>query len=70
MGLEKNIAKYVKSKGITLTVMAKQTGIAYMALYDSLINERRKRKLRSNELIAICKFLEKKPDDFIDKPKA
>ena len=60
MGLEKNIAKYVKSKGITLTVMAKQTGIAYMALYDSLINERRKRKLRSNELIAICKFLEKK----------
>lgn len=67
MGLEKNIAKYVKSKGITLTVMAKQTGIAYMALYDSLINERRKRKLRSNELIVICKFLEKKPDDFIDK---
>lgn len=70
MGLEENIARYVKSKGITLTVMSRQTGIAYMALYDSLVSEKRKRRLRSNELIAICKFLEKVPDDFIDKPTA
>lgn len=49
MVLEDNIAKYVKDRGIALSVMSRQTGIPYMALYDSLMNERKKRPLRGIE---------------------
>lgn len=67
MNLEKNISKYIKSKGINLTVMSKQTGVPYSALYDSLMNENKNRQLRGTELIAVCEFLEKSPMDFMDK---
>ncbi len=69
MGLEKNISKYIKEKGISLTVMSKRTGIPYYALYDSFANENKKRQLRGTELIAVCEFLEKDPRDFIDSNK-
>lgn len=67
MSLEKNISDYIKSKGINLTVMSRQTGVSYFALYDSLMNDNKNRQLRGTELIAICEFLEKEPSDFIDK---
>lgn len=66
MVLEDNIAKYVKDKGIALSVMSRQTGIPYMALYDSLMNERKKRPLRGRELISVCLFLDVDPREFAD----
>lgn len=67
MSLERNISEYIKSKGINLTVISRRTGIPYFALYDSLMNENKNRKLRGTELIAICEFLEKNPIDFMDE---
>ena len=55
--LTKNVSDYVKEKGITISQMARKTGIPYSALYDSLLNEERGRELRGRELIAICNFL-------------
>lgn len=67
MTLEENISRYVKNKGITLTVMSRQTGIPYMALYDSLMNERKNRQLRGRELISVCVFLGVDPRDFAEQ---
>lgn len=67
MSLERNISEYIKSKGINLTVMSRQTGVPYSALYDSLMNDNKNRQLRGTELIAVCEFLEKEPMEFIDK---
>ncbi|MCC8164388.1 MAG: helix-turn-helix transcriptional regulator [Lachnospiraceae bacterium] len=63
-----NIAKYVKSRGINVSKMARDTGIAYMALYDSLLNNDRDRDIRGQELLKICVFLGVNPMDFADKP--
>lgn len=51
------VSDYVKEKGINLTKISKETGIAYSTLYDSLLNKNRDRNLRGGELIAICSFL-------------
>ena len=66
MSLEKNIADYIRSKGINIAVMAEKTGIPYFSFYNSFFNKTRVRQLRGTELIAICAFLEKEPTDFID----
>lgn len=70
MTLEENVSKYVKDKGIALSVMARKTGIPYMSLYDSLMNGRKKRQLRGAELIRVCKFLCVDPRDFADQGAA
>lgn len=67
MSLEKNIADYVKGKGIALTVMSRETGIPYMALYDSFFNSRKKRPIKGSELIGVCNFLGVNPMEFKDK---
>lgn len=67
MTLEENISRYVKSKGIALSVMSRQTGIPYMALYDSLMNNRKDRQLRGRELISVCVFLGVDPRDFAEE---
>lgn len=67
MTLEENISDYVKNKGIALSVMSRQTGIPYMALYDSLMNDRKSRQLRGRELISVCVFLGVDPMEFADK---
>ncbi|MCX4316576.1 MAG: helix-turn-helix domain-containing protein [Lachnospiraceae bacterium] len=67
MTLEENISAYVKSKGIALSVMSRQTGISYMSLYDSLMNDRKKRQLRGKELISVCVFLGVDPRDFAEQ---
>lgn len=66
MTLEENISRYVKNKGIALSVMSRQTGIPYMALYDSLMNDRKSRQLRGRELISVCVFLGVDPREFAD----
>lgn len=67
MTLEENISRYVKNKGIALSVMSRQTGIPYMALYDSLMNDRKSRQLRGRELISVCVFLGVDPREFAEK---
>lgn len=67
MTLEENISNYVKNKGIALSVMARQTGIPYMALYNSLMNDRKGRQLRGRELISVCVFLGVDPREFAEE---
>lgn len=67
MSLEKNLSNYVKEKGINLSAMSRQTGISYMALYDSLMNEKKERQLKGRELVEVCIFLGINPVDFADK---
>lgn len=67
MSLEKNLAKFIKQKGINLSMMAREIEIPYIQLYDSLFNKKKNRELRSSELIAVCKFLEVNPIDFAEQ---
>lgn len=67
MALEKNIAEFIKKKGVNLSAMSRETGIPYMSLYDSLFNERKSRQLKASELIAVCEFLDVSPMDFKKK---
>lgn len=53
----KAIGEYVKDKGINLAKMSRVTGIPYMSLYDSLLNDSRDRNLRAGEYMQVCKFL-------------
>lgn len=44
------VAKYVADKGISIKKISERTGIPYTSLYNSLMNTRRKRELRADEL--------------------
>lgn len=61
-----NLSKYIKKTGINLSKMSRDTGIPYMALYDSLMNDSRDRDLRVGEFFLICKFLGVKGETFAD----
>lgn len=63
------LSTYVKDKGINLSKMSRETGIPYMSLYDSLLNENRDRNLRVGEFMGICGYLEVNPMDFADDAK-
>lgn len=63
------LSEYVRKKRINLSAMSRDTGISYMALYDSLANNARARDLRDDELIKVCGFLEINPMDFADAPE-
>lgn len=65
----KKLSEYVRSKGINLSKMSRDTGIPYVSLYDSLMNESRDRDLRVGEFFIICRFLGVKGEDFADKEK-
>lgn len=65
----KNLSKYVKEKGINLSKMSRDTGIPYMALYDSLMNDSRDRDLRAGEFFVACRFLGVKAEDFANEPE-
>ena len=64
----RNLSKYVKEKGINLAKMSRDTGIPYIALYDSLMNDSRDRDLRVGEFFVICRFLGVKGEDFSEDP--
>lgn len=63
----KNLGQYVRDKGINITNMAKITGISYSALYNSLLNNKKKRDLRFGEALTICAFLNVDPMDFAEE---
>ena len=60
----KAVGNYVKDKGINLSKMSRVTGIPYVSLYDSLLNDSRDRNLRAGEYMQVCKFLGVNPLDF------
>lgn len=65
--LEENLASFIKKRGIKLSEISRKTGIPYMYIYDSLFNDKRSRKLKGSELIAICKFLDVSPMEFAEE---
>ena len=69
MHVTENIAKFLRDKGIKLSVLSKRTGIPYPVLYASLgLQSNGKRELRADELISICTFLGLNPMEFADFP--
>jgi len=65
----RNLRKYVQNKGFNLSEISRKTKIPYMALYDSLMNDKRDRDLRVGEFLALCNHLELNPMDFAEKPE-
>lgn len=63
-GATKQISEYIKKKGFNLSEISRKTHVSYMALYDSLFNEKRDRDLRVDEFLALCKHLELDPMKF------
>lgn len=63
------LSRYVRDKGINLSKMSRETGIPYMSLYDSLLNENRDRDLRVGEFMGICGYLEVNPMNFAGDAK-
>lgn len=70
MCISKNIANYVKEKGINISAMSRATGIKrgklHASLSESVIEEKR-RPLRDEELLKVCDFLEVNPMVFAEK---
>lgn len=62
-----NLSGYVRKQGINLSRLSRDTGIPYIALYNSLANSNRKRSIRGQELIDICRILGVDPRDFAGK---
>lgn len=54
----KKIGEYIKQKGFNLSEISRKTGITYMSLYNSFLNEKRERDLKVDEFLLLCKFLE------------
>lgn len=54
----KKLGEYIKQKGFNLSEISRKTGITYMSLYNSFLNEKRERDLKVDEFLLLCKFLE------------
>ena len=63
------VSNYIRTKGINLSKISRDTGISYMALYDSLMNNERNRDLRDEEFLEVCGFLGVDPRDFASDKK-
>lgn len=61
------VSNYIKTKGINLAKVSRDTGISYSALYNSLMNDKRPRDLRDDEFLKICVFLDINPNEFAKK---
>ncbi len=67
MTLEKWLSEIIKSRGISLSKMARLTNIPYAALYDSLMSKSRHREIKGQELVRVCGFLGVDPMDFAEQ---
>jgi lambda repressor-like predicted transcriptional regulator len=57
----KALSKYIKDKGIAITTISEKTNLNYNTLYSSLAGSR---KLRADEFLLICNFIEVDPKKF------
>lgn len=62
-GVTMALAAYVRERGITVTTLADKTGLSYGAIYPSLCQSPT-RKLRADEFMRICNFLDVDPLKF------
>jgi len=60
----KRVSEYVRQKGFNLSEISRRTGLPYMVLYDSLMNEKRDRDLRVDEFLRLCDHLDVDPMQF------
>lgn len=56
-GATKMVSEYIRQKGFNLSEIARKTKLPYMALYDSLMNDRRDRDLRVDEFLTLCNHM-------------
>lgn len=63
-GATKEISEYIRKKGFNLSELSRKTGVPYMALYDSIANEKRDRDLRVDEFLSLCRHLDLDPIKF------
>lgn len=62
-GVTTEIAEYVRKKGIVVSTLAEKSGLSYGAIYPSLCQSPT-RKLRADEFMRICAFLDVDPCKF------
>ena len=62
----KRVSDYIKDKGISIRSLSDGSGVSYNPLYSSISG---KRRLRADEFLSICDFLEISPDRFWDGAK-
>lgn len=60
-GLEGKLNQYISERGVMISVISSKTGIPDAALYGSL---RGNRRLRADELLLVCNFLQINPMAF------
>lgn len=69
MSISKNLAIYIKKKGINISAMSRTTGIdrgkLHMSLSETVEDDSKRRPLRDDELLAFCKAMEVSPDEFL-----
>jgi len=63
-GTTQSVARYIKEKGVAVSAISEKTGIPCSVLYPSL-RENSTRKLRTDEFMSICSFLDIDPWKFI-----
>lgn len=71
MCVSKNLAVYISRKGINISAMSRATGIHRSTLHASLseaVDDEKRRPLKDDELIKVCRFLGVNPMDFADGP--
>lgn len=62
-GVTQSVARYIKEKGVAVSAISEKTGIPCGVLYPSL-RENSTRKLRADEFMLICSFLDIDPRNF------
>ena len=68
-GATRSLSNYISEKGISISAIAEKTGYSYNVLYPSLCRNP-SRKLRGDELLAVCAFLGLDPRQFYHPPAA
>ena len=58
------LSQYIREKGIQISTISEKTGIPYGQLWPSL-SPGGSRKLRADEFLQICGFINKNPMEFI-----
>lgn len=61
----KNLAIYIKEKGVSISRISEATGVSYQVLCNCF-DENKPRQLKADELLLVCRFLEVDPYTFLE----
>ena len=56
--IESEISEYIRKNRVSLRKVARETGIPYRSLYNSLLNKDRSRPLRAWEYVGLCEYFD------------